>query len=92
MKILKQIKFFALLLFIVACNDARTETEETAVIVDENLPDVEESMEKWDAAWTGNNPQQLINLTSNDAILVLNSTPVPNDSIHGFLETGGIHD
>ncbi|UJH90381.1 hypothetical protein LZ575_16285 [Antarcticibacterium sp. 1MA-6-2] len=89
MKIYKTLSFFAFSLLFIACGENKPKDPEVIEVKEQEFQDPEEAMVEWGEAWNSNDPRQIVARTAEDAVLVLNGTEVPKDSIRTFLENAG---
>ena len=88
MKLYKIMPLVSLLFLLGACQDQPEVAEEEAVVVEE-VPSADEVITRWAEAWNSGDAQNVENMTADDAVLLLNGTEVPRDSIAAWLEFSG---
>lgn len=84
MKMNKLFTLLALLMVFASCNDANRENE--AAMTEEEMWDPDESMDSWIDSWNKNDAQSLKDVTSSDAVLLLDGVEVSSDSIDSWFD------
>lgn len=83
MKLLKLIPLFAFLLMFVSCDDEKK--VETEVVAEEEMEDPDEVFTDWTDAWNSGDAEAVRTMVADDAVLVMNGTEVPRDSIANWI-------
>ncbi len=85
MKIIRSISLLALLMIFGACeNNRNIEPEE--VVVQPEMDDPDMVFTEWEDAWNSGNAGNILRMTADDAVLVMNGTEVSRDSVASWIE------
>lgn len=87
MKLLRIIPFLALLM-LWSCGDQEKEADEE-VVVEEEMVNPDEVISQWEQAWSSNQPQNVKDQMSGDAVLVMNGEQFPKDSLASWVDMAG---
>lgn len=89
MKLFKLLPLLGVML--VSCQDGQRESNENDPMAEQTRTDTisrdtDEVFSDWEEAWKSNDPQNVRDLTAEDAILLLNGQLSPGDSIEPWIE------
>ncbi|MGB7786183.1 MAG: nuclear transport factor 2 family protein [Salinimicrobium sp.] len=87
MKLLRIFPFLALLL-LWSCGDQEKEADEE-VVVEEEMVNPDEVVSQWEQAWSSNEPQNVRDQLAGDAVLVMNGSEYPKDSLSSWIDMAG---
>lgn len=85
MKLLNLVPVLALFFIFGACNDRTGTAENETVVTEEEMEDPDAVFTAWNDAWNSGSAEEILNMTADDAVLVMNGTEVSRDSISAWI-------
>ncbi len=96
MRLMNSLAILALMLVLGSCQDGQRDTPDDEAMaaqtqMDTMARDTDQVIQDWEEAWKSNDPQNVRDMTADDAILMLNGQLSHGDSIEPWMERSSVN-